>query len=130
MVRKSHSQKSSVFEAISGIQLPRAQGICTRPALELRIKSTTDEERATIRVSHQSEADAIVIDDLNAIGATVIRVTRQIAGKGTNISTTPIYLTVYKRNLPYDLTLIDLPGITRTIHCLIKTRISMSTSLI
>ena len=105
--------KSSVLEAISGIQLPRAQNICTRCPLELRMKSTTGDEYAIIRSSKRSEDEAEKIADLGKIGDTVTRLTEDIAGAGINVSSTPIYLTVYKRNTPYDLTLIDLPGITR-----------------
>ncbi|CAF0734630.1 unnamed protein product [Rotaria sordida] len=43
--------KSSVLEALSGVQLPRAQSICTRCPLELRMKNilSTEPEYATIR---------------------------------------------------------------------------------
>jgi GTPase SAR1 family protein len=105
--------KSSVLEAISGIQLPRAQNICTRCPLELRMKSTTGDEYFIIRSSTRSEDEGKTITDMGEIGNAVTRFTEEIAGEGTNVSSTPIYLTVYKRNIPYDLTLIDLPGITR-----------------
>ncbi|CAF2595192.1 unnamed protein product [Rotaria sp. Silwood2] len=105
--------KSSVLEAISGIQLPRAQNICTRCPLELRIKSTTDIEYATIRSGESSEDEAKTLYDMSEISSAVTLLTEEIAGEGANVSSTPIYLTVYKRNIPYDLTLIDLPGITR-----------------
>ncbi|CAF1555613.1 unnamed protein product, partial [Didymodactylos carnosus] len=42
----------------------------------------------------------------------VTRLTKQIADDGVNVRSDPIYLTVYKHDIP-DLTLIDLPGITR-----------------
>jgi len=105
--------KSSVLEAISGIQLPRAQNICTRCPLELRIKSTNDCEYAVIRSGTSTEDQAKTIQDMNEIANEVTRLTNEIAGNGTNVSLNPIYLTVYKRDIPYDLTLIDLPGITR-----------------
>ncbi|UJR29173.1 hypothetical protein I4U23_010387 [Adineta vaga] len=106
--------KSSVLEAISGIQLPRAQNICTRCPLELRMKSTNDREYAVIRKSNSnSETSDEEINDLNRIAFEVTRLTNEIAGDGTNVSSNPIYLTVYKRDIIYDLTLIDLPGITR-----------------
>jgi hypothetical protein len=50
---------------------------------------------------------------MDEISNAVTRVTKEIAGDQINVSSTPIYLTVYKHNLPYDLTIIDLPGITR-----------------
>lgn len=104
--------KSSVLEAISGIQLPRAQNICTRCPLELRMKTAQDKEYATIRSSTGSAQDKH-IDDLTKIADEVTRLTTEIAGTGFNVSAKPIYLTVYKRDILYDLTLIDLPGITR-----------------
>jgi interferon-induced GTP-binding protein Mx1 len=105
--------KSSVLEAISGIQLPRAKNICTRCPLELRMKSTTGDEYAVIRDGTRSEDEGKTIHDMNEIADEVTRLTNEIAGTGTNVSLNPIYLTVYKRDIPYDLTLIDLPGITR-----------------
>jgi interferon-induced GTP-binding protein Mx1 len=105
--------KSSVLEAISGIQLPRAQNICTRCPLELRMKSTTGDEYAVIRNGKSSEDQAKTINNMNDIAEEVTRLTNEIAGNGVNVSLNPIYLTVYKRDIPYDLTLIDLPGITR-----------------
>jgi GTPase SAR1 family protein len=104
--------KSSVLEAISGIQLPRAQNICTRCPLELRMKTTQDKEYATVRGSVDCTNEKR-IDDLTKIADEVTRLTSEIAGEGVNVSSHPIYLTVYKRDIPYDLTLIDLPGITR-----------------
>ncbi|CAF1930491.1 unnamed protein product [Rotaria magnacalcarata] len=104
--------KSSVLEAISGIQLPRAQNICTRCPLELRMKTAQDKEYATIRSSVGS-TEEVRIDDLTKIADEVTRLTSEIAGKGFDVSPNPIYLTVFKRDILYDLTLIDLPGITR-----------------
>ena len=105
--------KSSVLEAISGIQLPRAQNICTRCPLELRMKSTTGDEYATIRNSKSSENEAQTLHNMDEISHAVTRITEEIAGNGVNVDSAPIYLTVYKCNIPYELTLIDLPGITR-----------------
>ena len=104
--------KSSVLEAISGIQLPRAQNICTRCPLELRMKTAHGEEYATIR-SSIGDAKDTRIDDLTKIVDEVTRLTTEIAGKGIGVSDNPIYLTVYKHDIRHDLTLIDLPGITR-----------------
>ncbi|CAM4833107.1 unnamed protein product, partial [Rotaria magnacalcarata] len=104
--------KSSVLEAISGIQLPRAQNICTRCPLELRMKTAQDKEYATIRSGVSCTTDKR-IDDLSKIADEVTRLTSEIAGEGANVSQNPIYLTVFKRDILYDLTLVDLPGITR-----------------
>ncbi|CAF3955176.1 unnamed protein product [Adineta steineri] len=104
--------KSSILEAISGIQLPRAQNICTRCPLELRMKTAQDKEYATIR-SSIGNTEERRIDDLTKIADAVAQLTSEIAGEGADVSSNPIYLTVYKRDMMYDLTLIDLPGITR-----------------
>ncbi|CAF1233065.1 unnamed protein product [Rotaria sordida] len=104
--------KSSVLEALSGVQLPRAQNICTRCPLELRLKniSSTETEYATIRCEGMSE---IRINNFLEIMDKVTDCTVQLAGANLNVSSKPIYLTVYKKDIQADLTLIDLPGITR-----------------
>lgn len=98
-----------MLEALSGIQLPRAQNICTRCPLELRMKhiSTTLAEYATIRCEGLSE---IRINDFSQISKKVADCTIKLAGGLCNVSSSPIYLTVYKKDIQEDLTLIDLPG--------------------
>ncbi|CAF0866737.1 unnamed protein product [Adineta ricciae] len=104
--------KSSVLEALSGIQLPRAQNICTRCPLELRMKSIPlhEEEYATIRCEG---ADETTIHNFADIMNLVTNYTVRLTGNKSNVTSKPIYLTVYKRSIQADLTLIDLPGITR-----------------
>ncbi|CAF4346710.1 unnamed protein product [Rotaria sordida] len=101
--------KSSVLEALSGVQLPRAQNICTRCPLELRLKniSSTETEYATIRCEGMSE---IKINNFLEIMDKITDCTVQLAGANMNVSSKPIYLTVYKKDIQADLTLIDLPG--------------------
>lgn len=105
--------KSSMLEAISGIELPRAQNICTRCPLELRMKRAPPDTKdyATIRCDGINE---VTINDLGEISDLVIKCTNVLTGNSENISTSPIFLTVYKKEIQEDLTLIDLPGITRT----------------
>ena len=101
--------KSSVLEALSGIQLPRAQNICTRCPLELRMKSISPHEReyATIRCEGVNET---TIHNFADIMQLVTSYTVQLAGDKSNVTSKPIYLTVYKHSIQADLTLIDLPG--------------------
>ncbi|CAF0722549.1 unnamed protein product [Adineta steineri] len=75
--------KSSVLEAISGVQLPRAQNICTRCPLELRMKTTEDKEYAIIRGAVGSTTEKR-FDDLTKIADEVTRLTVEIADKGVN----------------------------------------------
>lgn len=81
--------KSSVLEAIFGTQLPRAQNICTRCPLELRMKAAQDVEYATIRGSGANATDAR-INDLTKIADEVTRLTSTIASSGNNVSPNPI----------------------------------------
>lgn len=107
--------KSSVLEAISGVQLPRAQNICTRCPLELRMKNIPDtlREYATIRCEGVNE---IRFEDFSQIAQKVTHCTNRLAGTQTNVSSSPIYLTVYKKDIQEDLTLIDLPGKSLGFH--------------
>ncbi len=94
---------------MSGVQLPRAQNICTRCPLELRMKNIPSSlgEYATIRCDGVPE---IRINDFSEIMNKVMDCTIRLAGTQCNVSSSPIYLTVYKRDIQEDLTLIDLPG--------------------
>jgi len=106
--------KSSILEAISGVELPRAQNICTRCPLELRMKHAPEgtPDYATIRCAGTEE---VTIHDLSETSTNIIALTNFLTGNTLNISASPIHLTVYKKEIQDDLTLIDLPGITR-IH--------------
>jgi hypothetical protein len=69
--------------------------------------STNLNEYATIRCDDVPE---IRIDDLSEIMNQVTDCTIKLAGTQCNVSSSPIYLTVYKKDIQEDLTLIDLPG--------------------
>ncbi len=68
---------------------------------------TSLNEYATIRCDGVPE---IRISDLSEIMHKVTDCTIRLAGTQCNVSSSPIYLTVYKRDIQEDLTLIDLPG--------------------
>ncbi|CAF1068764.1 unnamed protein product [Adineta steineri] len=69
--------KSSVLEALSGIQLPRGQHICTRCPLELRMKNTEADEYATIRCDGVEEME---LNDFAEIPSQVLTCTNKLAG--------------------------------------------------
>ncbi|KAJ4846250.1 Dynamin- protein 4C [Turnera subulata] len=108
VVGDQSSGKSSVLESLAGISLPRGQGICTRVPLIMRLQhhsSPTPEiflefNSKTIRTDEAQVANAIVV------------ATDEIAGNGKGISNSPLTLVVKKAGVP-DLTMVDLPGITR-----------------
>ncbi|GLU02374.1 hypothetical protein SLE2022_196260 [Rubroshorea leprosula] len=108
VVGDQSSGKSSVLESLAGIHLPRGQGICTRVPLIMRLQNQDTAEpelfleysEKTVPVEEDQIADAISL------------ATDEIAGSGKGISNTPLTLVVKKNGVP-DLTMVDLPGITR-----------------
>ena len=62
---------------------------------------------ATIRCAGIEE---LIIHDLSEIAYRVTECTNLLTGNLVNVSPSPIFLTVYKREIQDDLTLIDLPG--------------------
>ncbi|KAK4493521.1 hypothetical protein RD792_000024 [Penstemon davidsonii] len=108
VVGDQSSGKSSVLESLAGISLPRGQGICTRVPLIMRLQNNSDPKpafflkfnRKTIPIKEEEISEAISF------------ATEYVAGKGRGISNTPLTLVVKKKGVP-DLTMVDLPGITR-----------------
>eukprot|EP00118_Oscarella_pearsei_P021267 m.238176 g.238176 ORF g.238176 m.238176 type:complete len:773 (+) comp40153_c0_seq76:74-2392(+) len=124
------SGKSSVLEAISGVQLPRGTGIVTRCALELRMKKMNVNPLSSRASSEESnsiwkakltkcgpnvakENAEIVIDSSTDVEKAVYEAQDDLAGEGKDICVDDhILLEVESPYVP-DLTLIDLPGIAR-----------------
>ncbi|XP_075952230.1 interferon-induced GTP-binding protein Mx-like [Anarhichas minor] len=104
------SGKSSVLEALSGVALPRGSGIVTRCPLELKMKRRKEGEEWYGKISYQGyEAE---IEDPADVDAMIREAQEKLAGKGVGISDDLISLEIASPDVP-DLTLIDLPGITR-----------------
>ena len=59
---------------------------------------------------------AVTIRDLPSIADEVTRLTREMTGNEFNVSSNPIYLTVYTSDIPYDLTLIDDENACRPVR--------------
>ncbi|KAB0356271.1 hypothetical protein FD754_000427, partial [Muntiacus muntjak] len=104
------SGKSSVLEALSGVALPRGSGIVTRCPLVLRLKKHGNEGEWKGKVSFLDRE--IEISDASRVEKEISEAQIAIAGEGTGISHELISLEVSSPHVP-DLTLIDLPGITR-----------------
>ncbi|XP_032132718.1 interferon-induced GTP-binding protein Mx1 isoform X1 [Sapajus apella] len=104
------SGKSSVLEALSGVALPRGNGIVTRCPLVLKLKKLVNEEEWKGKVSYQDFETEI--SDASEVEKEVNKAQNTIAGEGMGISHELITLEISSRDVP-DLTLIDLPGITR-----------------
>ena len=109
---QSHG-KSSVIEALSGVNLPRGTGIVTRVPLVLVLRnlcgSGYDEECAFIK-AEGVEAKEVALAD---VAKEVLRVTAVLTeGRAKDVVDKEIELTVFRESQD-DLTLIDLPGMTR-----------------
>ncbi len=103
------SGKSSVLESIVGLDfLPRGDGVVTRRPLELRLNHTTDGKPWAIFDEVRGEK----FYDFNKVRETIEQLTDDVCAGEKNIVDKPIVLNVFSTTCP-DLTLIDLPGITR-----------------
>ena len=102
------SGKSSVLESIVGLDfLPRGNGVVTRRPLELRLYNIKSNQSW----AKFEERNNTNFTDFTKVKQTIEELTSEVCGKEKNIVDKPI-LTVHCKTCP-DLTLIDLPGITR-----------------
>ncbi|KAL6189838.1 hypothetical protein ACLB2K_036239 [Fragaria x ananassa] len=109
VVGDQSSGKSSVLESLAGISLPRGQGICTRVPLIMRLQHHAREE-PELSLEYNGRVDRT---DEDNIAEDIVKATNVIAGGGKGISNAPLTLLVKKKNGVPDLTMVDLPGITR-----------------
>ncbi|KAJ6799949.1 dynamin-related protein 4C-like [Iris pallida] len=109
VVGDQSSGKSSVLESLTGISLPRGQGICTRVPLIMRLQDDPDISEPCLHLEYK---DKRVESSESGITAAINAATEEIAGNGKGISSTPLTLVIKKNGVP-DLTMVDLPGITR-----------------
>ncbi|XP_062406576.1 interferon-induced GTP-binding protein Mx2-like [Sardina pilchardus] len=104
------SGKSSVLEALSGVALPRGSGIVTRCPLELKLRTLKLGEKWTAIIKYSGTE--IKFDDPSLVEERVRDAQDELAGDGVGISSSLIHLEIMSPDVS-DLTLIDLPGITR-----------------
>ena len=103
------SGKSSVLESIVGLDfLPRGDGVVTRRPLELRLCHINSGEPWAIF----EERKGTKFTDFIKVRETIEALTDEVCNKNKNIVDKPIVLNVYSQTCP-DLTLVDLPGVTR-----------------
>ncbi|KAL8499677.1 hypothetical protein ACS0TY_019594 [Phlomoides rotata] len=103
------SGKSSVLESIVGKDfLPRGSGIVTRRPLVLQLHRL-DEGREYAEFGHLPRRR---FTDFAAVRKEIADETDRETGRSKQISTVPIYLSIYSPNV-VNLTLIDLPGLTK-----------------
>ncbi|NXD63896.1 MX protein, partial [Eolophus roseicapillus] len=104
------SGKSSVLEALSGVALPRGNGIVTRCPLELKLKRipATQEWKGKIRYRNFN----IELQNASEVDNAIRQAQNVVAGTKGAISGELVSLEIWSSDVP-DLTLIDLPGIAR-----------------
>ena len=103
------SGKSSVLESIVGLDfLPRGDGVVTRRPLELRLCHINSGEPWAIF----EERKGTKFTDFIKVRETIEALTDEVCKTNKNIVDKPIVLNVYSQTCP-DLTLVDLPGVTR-----------------
>jgi len=104
------SGKSSVLENIVGLEfLPRGDGTVTRRPLEMRL--THSMEQITPWAVFDEIPDK-KFTNFNEVRTAIEQLTDKVCGTKFNIIDVPIVLKITSHTCP-DLTLIDLPGITR-----------------
>lgn len=108
------SGKSSLIESIVGLDfLPRGSGVVTRRPLELRLVhlSTRDYSQDTAWAVFDKLGDK-KFTNFDEVRKEIERQTDLVAGANKGIVNDPLILTIYATGAP-DLSMIDLPGITR-----------------
>ncbi|CAN1217795.1 Putative dynamin-related protein 4A [Linum perenne] len=112
VVGDQSSGKSSVLESLAGISLPRGQGICTRVPLIMRLHHhSAPTPVLSLEYSFNGSTKTVPTDE-TSVAVAINTATEEIAGAGKGISNNPLTLIVRKNGVP-DLTMVDLPGITR-----------------
>ncbi|RKP17615.1 hypothetical protein ROZALSC1DRAFT_30604, partial [Rozella allomycis CSF55] len=113
------SGKSSLLSAISGIQFPSSDKICTRCATQL-ILNEGDRFEGTARIqrfeNNEDNTHELVreVKSLSDVTDAIRDFTAVLVSEGQSISDDSIVINIKGPDLP-NLSLIDLPGIVRTV---------------
>ncbi|OQU87335.1 hypothetical protein SORBI_3003G258100 [Sorghum bicolor] len=103
------SGKSSVLESVVGKDfLPRGSGIVTRRPLVLQLHRIDGAGEYAEFMHHKNKK----FTDFALVRKEIADETDRETGRTKQISTVPIYLSIYSPNV-VNLTLIDLPGLTK-----------------
>ncbi|KJP85844.1 hypothetical protein AK88_04492 [Plasmodium fragile] len=112
VVGTQSSGKSSVLESIVGLDfLPRGEGIVTRRPIEFRLIHIKEDSEIKHWAVFEDDKNK-KFTDFNKVREHINNLTDELAGKNKGIIDEPIVLNIYSTSCP-DLSLIDLPGITR-----------------
>lgn len=108
VVGSQSSGKSSVLESIVGRDfLPRGSGIVTRRPLVLQLTHLLHGDDHAVFGHSQKQ-----YTDFTEVRTEIERETDRMCGKNKDICSEPIFLKIFSKDV-IDLTLVDLPGITK-----------------
>ncbi|KAI2467191.1 P-loop containing nucleoside triphosphate hydrolase protein [Annulohypoxylon bovei var. microspora] len=99
------SGKSSVLEAISRVRFPVNDGLCTRFATEIVLR--TDSQPKIFNIPHIFEKGSFNNDELHRLIEAAGR--RLLKGSNTNFSEDVLRIEISSPDVPH-LTMVDLPG--------------------
>eukprot|EP01023_Acetabularia_acetabulum_P063061 TRINITY_DN7870_c0_g1_i2.p1 TRINITY_DN7870_c0_g1~~TRINITY_DN7870_c0_g1_i2.p1 ORF type:complete len:843 (-),score=76.17 TRINITY_DN7870_c0_g1_i2:272-2662(-) len=109
VVGDQSSGKSSLLETISGINLPRGDGMVTKVPLELQLRCN---EKQEAKLFYQEKE--IPIENLSNIPDEIRKAQGIIVGDQKNVQDDVIQLKISSNNLP-NLTLTDQPGLIHNV---------------
>ncbi len=108
------SGKSSVLEALSGIPFPRGSGLVTRCPIRMVMKRARHNEPWSAVVSTTTNTSPTVARDIPELNALMDRKMQDLCGGAGNFSTESVVVELTSPDA-CDLTVVDLPGIIRTV---------------
>lgn len=115
VVGSQSAGKSSVLESIVGRDfLPRGSGIVTRCPLVLQLRKIDPNQKQQQAAEYAEflHKPGTFFTDFTKVRTEIINETNKLAGRDKAITDKPISLVIYSQNL-IDLTLVDLPGLTK-----------------
>jgi interferon-induced GTP-binding protein Mx1 len=109
------SGKSSVLEALSGIPFPRGSGLVTRCPIRLVMRKAREHESWFAVVSTSVDPSTrIPVSEITALSSVIERLTSTLCQGSSQFSTESIVIDLVSPDA-CDLTVVDLPGIIRTV---------------
>lgn len=109
------SGKSSVLEALSGIPFPRGTGLVTRCPTRLVMRKAKPGESWFASISTSAEpSKKYPVTEVTALSSMIERLTNSLCPEANHFSTESIIIDLVSPDA-CDLTVVDLPGIIRTV---------------
>ena len=104
-----------VLEALSGIPFPRGSGLVTRCPIRLVMRKARGDEVWNASVSTSTNSGKkYPVTEINALGSVIERLTHSLCDGSSQFSTDSIIIDLVSPDAS-DLTVVDLPGIIRTV---------------